>query len=470
MKRAVREHLTDFIAIAALLIFGLAVTGYVLSQQQQPYPSWIPFLGDDRFELKADLSTAQAVTPGQGQTVNISGVKAGDISEVDLNNGIATVTMLIEPQYSDLIHQDATILMRPRTGLQDMTMELDPGTQDSPLVDEGSTIPLSQTEPNVNPDQILASLDGDTRDYLQLLLQAGGEGLGGRGKAFSAGLRRFEPLGRYLVEINGELAKRRANIARSVTSFRQLAEVLGRSDTQLAEWVTAQKDALAGFANQSDAIQESLRELPPTLRTTREALTSADQFAIVSGQASKELIPTAQTFAPAQVALQSFLRKTVGPIKDQIRPFSRTAQKPIRHLKQASGPLADTAKGTAGAVHEINNFFNAWAYNPPGSEEGYLFWTAWLNHNANNAALIQDAGGPMPRGVVLQSCATARLAEQLAVARPFIKTLQEYTNAPQSDIICPLDPSDPGALFRPKKYLEQMGLDPNVIEEATDGN
>ena len=70
----------------------------MLSQQQQPYPSWIPFLGDDRFELKAELSTAQAVTPGQGQTVNIAGVKVGDISDVELENGHAVVTMLIEPQ------------------------------------------------------------------------------------------------------------------------------------------------------------------------------------------------------------------------------------------------------------------------------------------------------------------------------------------------------------------------------------
>ena len=40
------------------------------------------------------------MTPGQGQTVNISGVKAGDISEVELEDGKAVVTMLVEPQYA----------------------------------------------------------------------------------------------------------------------------------------------------------------------------------------------------------------------------------------------------------------------------------------------------------------------------------------------------------------------------------
>ena len=74
MRRVIREHLTDFIAVIGVVVIGLAITGYILSQQQQPYPSWVPFLGDERVELKAELSTAQAVTPGQGQTVNISGV------------------------------------------------------------------------------------------------------------------------------------------------------------------------------------------------------------------------------------------------------------------------------------------------------------------------------------------------------------------------------------------------------------
>jgi len=443
MRRVIREHLRDFIAVVALLVAGLAVTGYVLSQQQQPYPSWIPFLGDDRFELKAELSTAQAVTPGQGQTVNISGVKAGDISDVQLENGVAVVTMLIETKYADLIHPNATVLLRPRTGLQDMTMELDPGhgTQE---IEEGSTIPLAQTEPNVNPDQILASLDGDTRDYLQLLLQAAGQGLGGRGKELSAGLRRFEPFGRDLAKINGLLAERRANIARSITSFAQLSETLARSDVRLADWVTAQNKALAGFANQSEAIQEALREFPSTLRATQAGLESSDRLSKVLGPAATALIPTAQTFAPAQQSLQSFLNQTVGPIEDQIRPFTRQVRRPVKHLAQAAGPLGKTAKASASAFSDVNRLFNAWAYNPPGSQESYLFWTGWLNHNINNAAQLQDATGPLPRGVVLQSCATARLAETLAVARPFIKTLQQYTNAPQSKIICPLDPSASG--------------------------
>ena len=62
-------------------------------------------------------------------------------------------------------------------------MEVDPGISEE-AVDEDYRIPLAKSEANVMPDQILASLDGDTRNYLKLLLQGAGEGLGGKAKSY----------------------------------------------------------------------------------------------------------------------------------------------------------------------------------------------------------------------------------------------------------------------------------------------
>jgi phospholipid/cholesterol/gamma-HCH transport system substrate-binding protein len=439
VKRAIREHLRDFIAIGALIVMGLTITVLILSQQQQPYPSWIPFLGDDRFELKAELSTAQAVTPGQGQTVNIAGVKAGDISEVELVGGHAVVTMLVEQKYAHLIHSDASVLLRPRTGLQDMTMEIDPGTPEEPVMPEDSTIPLASTLPNVQPDAFLASLDGDTREYLQLLIQGGAEGLGGRGKQLSATLRRFEPLGKNLADIGDALVKRRRNIAHVITSFNQLGQTLARTDVQLADWVTSQNGALGAFARQEASLRETLQEFPSTLQATQTALASSEDLSNVLGPASEALIPAARAFLPAQEAAQDLFTETVGPIRDQIRPFARETQKPIKHLTQAAKPLAKTTTGLTNSFTDLNRLFNALAYDPPGSKEGTLFYLAWLNHNTNNMFYTQSAHGPLRRGTVMMTCQTARLAETFASVRPFIRTLQQVTNVPESTTICPLD-------------------------------
>jgi phospholipid/cholesterol/gamma-HCH transport system substrate-binding protein len=414
VKRAIREHLRDFIAIVTLLVLALAATVAILSQQQAVYPSWIPFLGDDRIEVKAEFTSAQAVTPGQGQTVNIAGVEVGDVTKVELERDSAVVTLSIEEQYADLIHDNASLLMRPRTGLQDITVEVDAGTDGAPTVEDGDTIPVSQTEPNVQPDQILATLDGDTQAYLRLLLQGGAQGFGGHGKQFSAGLRRLEPFARDVAKINGLLSERRQNIRRSIHNFRLVAEELGNNDRQLADWVDASNGALRAFANQEASIRETLRQAPSALHETQRALRSSNRFSLASTPALRKLTPAARTLGPALEAARPFFRQTAGPIRNQIRPFTRRVQKPFRHLQQASGPLADTSTTLTSGLTELNEVFNALAFDPEGSQESSLFWAAWLNHNLNATSFVQDAHGPIPRGLVLVSCATAGLAENVA--------------------------------------------------------
>src|SRR6188472_2430681 len=132
---AIRKHLTDFIAVAGLLLIALAVTVYIFEEQP--------------FELKAEFETTQAVVPGQGQTIRVAGVRVGDVSDVTLENGHGVVTFEIDRKYLP-IYKDATILMRPTTGLKDMFFELDPGTESAGEYDEGDTIPASNTAPDVN--------------------------------------------------------------------------------------------------------------------------------------------------------------------------------------------------------------------------------------------------------------------------------------------------------------------------------
>jgi phospholipid/cholesterol/gamma-HCH transport system substrate-binding protein len=439
VSKAIREHLRDFVAIGVLLVLGLATTAVIFAEQGASVPSWVPGLGSDKFQLRAELTTAQAVTPGQGQTVNIAGIDVGKVAGVELEDGVAVVEMDLENEYADLVHSDATLLLRPRTGLQDMTLELQTGSKGEP-VEEGFTVPLASTQPNINPDQILASLDADTRDFLQLLLEAGGKGIGPNGEKLSAVFRRFEPLARDLKRINDGLSKRRAAIARSITNFGRLSEQLASSDTRLADFVSSSNAALDAFANQEANIRSSLQELPSTLVETRRALESGDRLALELGPASERLIPTARSLGPALRESRPFFRKTIDPIRSQIRPFTRQVRTPIRHLRQVADELNKTTPPLRQGVGEINNLFNALAFDPPGAAEGYLFYLAWLNHNSNTLFSLQDAHGPLLRGIVMQSCSTAQLAEGNAGTRPFLRTLQLLSRVPSQLDICPLDP------------------------------
>jgi phospholipid/cholesterol/gamma-HCH transport system substrate-binding protein len=442
MRRAIREHLRDFVAILVLLVLAVVTTGVILVQQSANFPAWIPILGSDNFELKAEFTTAQAITPGQGQQVTIAGIKVGTVSKVTLEDGRAVVTMDVDNKYAPLIHPDASLLLRPRTGLQDMTIEVDTGTGGRE-VKEGSTIPLAQTQPNVQPDQILATLDGDTRSYLQLLLQAAGQGLrGDNGAKLAAAFKRFDPTARYLAEIGGALQKRRQNIRRAITNFGRLSQALGQRDTQLAGFVRSSNDVLGSFARQEASIRSTLQELPATLRTTRTALASSNRLSLQLGPASRALIPAAQALAPALRQTQPLFRDTVGPIQHQIRPFARASQTPLRHIGQAAKPLNETTKGLTKSFAELNRLFNALAYNPAGSaQEGYLFWLGWLNHDTNAVFFTQDAGGPLRHGLVMNDCSTAGAAFAAASLDADLKTLSQLSGVPTAQQITAADPS-----------------------------
>jgi phospholipid/cholesterol/gamma-HCH transport system substrate-binding protein len=436
MIRALREHLRDVIAVVFLVLAGL-LTGYViLANQAQSLPSWVPLLGKDRFELKAEFTTAQAVTPGQGQAVDVAGIQVGDVTGVNLENGHAVVTMGIDKEFASLINDDASVLLRPKTGLNDMVMEVDPGTGDD--IEEGSTVPLASTLPNVNPDEVLAALDADTQGFLRLLLSGGARGIGekGQGKQLSGVLRRFEPLARDISRISGMLAQRRANVARSIHNFRLLTEEVGSKDQDLITFVDSSNAVLQSFANEEASIRAALRELPPTLQATNGALKSSNDFAIATLPALRDSLPGARALDDALRGTRQLFSQTAAPIRDQIRPFVRTTFEPVKHLRQATEGLAGVIPDLKTGFTRLNEGLNALAFNPSGTDESYLFFIPWLNHNTNSQYLTQDANATLRRGVVLQSCATARVASAVVDARPLLKTVVELTNLPTIAEVC----------------------------------
>ena len=100
MMRQIKKQAPVFISIVVLFALALGVGGYILSNQRFYLPAWLPVLGTDFYEVDAELQTAQAVVPGQGQTVNIAGVKVGEVGKVTLEDGHAVVQMRIKDSTS----------------------------------------------------------------------------------------------------------------------------------------------------------------------------------------------------------------------------------------------------------------------------------------------------------------------------------------------------------------------------------
>jgi phospholipid/cholesterol/gamma-HCH transport system substrate-binding protein len=434
MMVAIRKHWIDFVAIIGLILISGLVAVYILDHERLKLPAWVPVVGKDFFVVKAQMSTAQAVTPGQGQTVNIAGVQVGEISKVELKDGKALVTLRMEPRYGR-VYKDATVLLRPKTGLKDMVAELEPGTPAAGRLKDGAVIPVSQTLPDVNLDEVLAALDGDTRDYLTVLVGAGAEGLRGNGRALARAIRRIEPSARYGRRVFSALAERKHNIKRVIHNLSLIMEELGAKDDQVAEFVENSNAVFETLAGQDANLRSTLTELPSTLQETQRGLGKAKTLADELGPTLQALRPGARALGPTLRQVRPFVRETTPILRDEVRPFVRASRPTVRELRPAMRDLAAATPDLRRTFSVVNYLLDTLAYNPPGKEEGYLFWVAWANHIGNQLFTTQDAHGPIRRGLFVTTCQDVPVLEQVAQSNPLLGVLTDLLNLPKQN--CP---------------------------------
>lgn len=444
MRTAIRKHLGDFIAVLVLFTIAIAVTGYILENQRLRFP----VIEEKPFQIKAEFSDAQAVLPGQGQTVRVAGVRVGDIAEVDLKDGRAIVTMSLDSEYERLVRADASALLRPKTGLKDMFMELDPGTKAAPLLRENGVIPVENTAPDIDQEEILSVLDSDTRAYLQLLVSGGGKGLAGRGDDLRATFSRLGPLTRDLARVTRAIAERRRNLARLVHNYGRLTNELADKDRELTTLVDASNAVFEAFASEDVNISAAVHKLPSALRQTEATLGKVDTLGRVLGPSLESLRPVFRRLDEANREVLPLAREATPILREQIRPFVRTAGPYIDDLAPAANDLADATPDLEASFHQLNRFFNMAAFNPSGAEalpgdlsqalnrdEGYLYWVAWIAQLTDSIFSTADASGPFRRALFSVSCETLR--NSILEEEPALAPIIGVTNFLNDPGLCP---------------------------------
>ncbi len=427
MRTAIRKHLGDFVALTLLFAVALGAAGYMLAHQRLRFP----LIESKPMELKADFADAQAVIPGQGQTVRVAGVKIGEIGKVDLAGGHAVVALDIDQKYKRLIHKDATALLRPKTGLKDMFIEVEPGTDKSPVMTAGDHLPITNTAPDIDPDEILSALDTDTRSYLQLLINGAGKGLAGNGDNLRSILKRFEPLHRDLARVSEAIAERRHNMKHLIHNYASLVDELSDKDHDLRTLVESSNAVFKQFAVEDKNISTTVGRLPGALNQTASTLQKVNGLAQELKPALNDLGPVFKQLDKTNHQVLPFVKEATPEIKNQIRPFVRTARPVVRDLRPASENLATAQPDLTTAFTELNRLFNMVAYNPGGAEklasptdtkrdEGYQFWAAWVAHLTDSMFSTSDASGPFRRAITTIDCNTLRSAVGATALEPLL--------------------------------------------------
>jgi phospholipid/cholesterol/gamma-HCH transport system substrate-binding protein len=436
VKKAIRDHARDFAAIIVLAIIAIGVGGYILANQRLRFP----VVEEKPQTIKAEFSTAQAVMPGQGQTVRVAGVKIGDVGKVELKEGRAVVELQILPKYKGLIREDAEALLRPKTALKDMFIEVTPG--DGKAAKTGYTLPVKNTEPDVNPDEIFAMLDDDTRDYLRLLLDGAARGLKGRGDDLREVFERFEPTHRDIARITTKVAERRENLRNLITNLNKLNGELARKDDDLAQLVDSSAKVFRAFAAEDTNITTAVDRLPEALEQTTDTLGKVERFANILKPATEKLAPAVQGLDAANKSLIPLAEEGTPILRDEVRPFVQDIRPLVTDLRPTARRLAAGTPDLTRSFVVLNHLFNMLGYNKDGREdpgkadrdEGYLYWIAWLGHVGGSLFSTSDNGGTLRPTAIQATCQTLKntISEE-----PQLGFLQNLTGAIFDPRVCP---------------------------------
>jgi phospholipid/cholesterol/gamma-HCH transport system substrate-binding protein len=329
-----------------------------------------------------------------------------------------------------------------------MFIELQPSPGRAPVAKPGFTIPLGQTAPTVDIDQILTELDSNTRNYLELLVNGAGQGLKDHGGSELAQVfERFEPTHQDLARLNGAVAQRGADLQQLVHSLARLNTAMAAKQRQLVSLVDASDRVFNAFAVENRNVSRAIALLPATLRQTTTTLQDVQAFANQLGPAAASLLPAARALPAANVALRQLAIPSTPIIRNQIRPFVIAARPVVRSLRPAAVNLAAATPNLAKTFTVIEHLFNMLGYSPPttGNQHGYLWWLAWVDHDARSVFSNQDANGDFRNLFLQASCATlAQIANGITGSEALLNLTPILTDAG----LCPKQAAADAAAYR----------------------
>jgi ABC-type transporter Mla subunit MlaD len=244
------------------------------------------------YELKATFENAPPLQTGQA--VRIAGVDVGTVSEVEPAGGdspAVTVTMKLKDEALP-IHEDAEVKVRPRIFFEgNLFFDVKPGTPGTDELDSGDTIPASQTSAPVQIDQVLGTLNGDTRGNLQKLLVGFGGALNAPpvagedddqdpdargdtgGRALNDSLEYSADALRGGAVVNEALLGTDLHdLSKLISGQQRIFAALSRNETQLKDLISNFNITMRSLAAEQDNLRETIRLLPDLLDAANPAL------------------------------------------------------------------------------------------------------------------------------------------------------------------------------------------------------
>ena len=350
----------------------------------------LPFSGSGDFTLRAAFTDVGGIHDGELTPVLVSGVPAGKVTDVHVENGQAMVTMSLGSSARGVVRRDATAAIEPRSALEDMTVDITPGSSPSPAAPAGMLIPSSRTRPTTTLDQVISVLDLSTRAQLEILLNQFSQGIGGRGGQLRAAVARLHSLLDPATTVTAALARRRVLLSEVVGELSQLGQAAEQHDRALAQTLASTASTLAVTAGHESAIASGVRGLPSTMASLDRALAGIQTLA-------RPLVPTLtglrSTAAALPAALQSVRRvvPSASSLLDAAQAFASQAGPGLSAAAGVLRGLEPTAAALTPAISHLEPIVSAVNARRQG--------IGLLGERFSGVLSTNDANGPILRGL-----------------------------------------------------------------------
>jgi phospholipid/cholesterol/gamma-HCH transport system substrate-binding protein len=337
---------------------GLIALVVVLVAVYLGFTKSIPFL--PHYEVKAAFSSANNLKPGS--PVRIAGVEVGKVTAVQpLHKGGegAVVTMRINKNGRP-IHSDATAKIRPRIFLEgNFFVDMTAGSPSAPELHDGDTIPVNQTATPVQLDEVLTSLQSDTRADLKTLLKEYATALDGKGaQGYNRSIQYWKPAYKNsAIVAQAALGEQEHDLSGYIKNAGATAAALDQDGNALKSLVTDFRVTAGALASQQDNLRAALGELPNTLRAAEPALGALNAAFPPVRELARDLLPGVRSSLPAIDASLPFLTQLHGLVSPpELRGLAsdlRPTTASLARLSADSLPLYAEVRRNAACANDV---------------------------------------------------------------------------------------------------------------------
>jgi phospholipid/cholesterol/gamma-HCH transport system substrate-binding protein len=256
----------------------------------------LAFTKDIPFTKPFEVSAVFENTPPlqTGTAVRIAGVNVGEVSKVESVGGdspATKVTMKLKDEALPL-HSDTTFKVRPRIFFEGNNfIDVHPGSPSADTVDDGHEFPVTQTAAPVQLDQVLGTLQTNTRAELRRLLDGYGDAINGKpapgedadqdpavrgktaGQALNASLADAPAALRGGAVVNQALLGTQLHdLSKLVGSSQKVFGALSSRESQLQDLLRNWNVTFGALAAEQDDLRRTVALLPPVLEAANPAL------------------------------------------------------------------------------------------------------------------------------------------------------------------------------------------------------